>query len=45
MKRPIGLCKIRPRPSNYLAKGVALDIPAGRAPNANEILVMGAITV
>jgi hypothetical protein len=28
-----------------LAKGVALDIPAGRAPNANEILVTGAITV
>ena len=31
--------------ANYLAKGIALDIPAGRAPNANEILVTGAITV
>ena len=30
---------------NYLAKGVALDIPAVRAPNANKILVTGAITV
>jgi hypothetical protein len=31
---------------NYLlAKGVALDIPASRPPNANEILVTGAITV
>jgi hypothetical protein len=29
----------------YLAKGVALDIPAVRATNANEILVTGAITV